>query len=129
MERVFQLDERMGTSHFNVPGHDGNYGYGGKCLPKDLEAFTKRSKLKEPKYWGAKSKIPYKIIQNQVYIKLHDNWIFKDFNPKKEDFSYKNKWLFMIIPREYIYINYISKDSHNNFLLIPRFVTLNDFEK
>jgi UDPglucose 6-dehydrogenase len=24
-----------------VPGHDGNRGYGGKCFPKDVQAFIK----------------------------------------------------------------------------------------
>lgn len=29
------LDERMGKSHWQVPGPDGLFGYGGTCLPKD----------------------------------------------------------------------------------------------
>jgi nucleotide sugar dehydrogenase len=33
------LDERLGKSHWNVPGHDGDYGYGGHCFPKDLAAL------------------------------------------------------------------------------------------
>lgn len=30
------LDERIGSSHTGVPGHDGRRGFGGTCLPKDL---------------------------------------------------------------------------------------------
>lgn len=30
------LDGKIGESHTQVPGHDGKYGFGGKCLPKDL---------------------------------------------------------------------------------------------
>tara|TARA_Y100000996_G_C22525523_1_gene644265 strand:+ start:391 stop:1224 length:834 start_codon:yes stop_codon:yes gene_type:complete len=33
------LDERLGKSHWNVPGPDGDFGFGGHCLPKDLSAF------------------------------------------------------------------------------------------
>ena len=33
------LDKRLGKTHFNVPGHDNDYGFGGHCLPKDLNAL------------------------------------------------------------------------------------------
>jgi len=33
------LDDRLGTSHWNVPGHDGDFGFGGHCFPKDLSAL------------------------------------------------------------------------------------------
>ena len=33
------LDQRMGTSHFNVPGLDGLFGFGGACFPKDTAAL------------------------------------------------------------------------------------------
>jgi UDPglucose 6-dehydrogenase len=32
-------DERLGNSHWNVPGHDGDFGFGGHCFPKDLAAL------------------------------------------------------------------------------------------
>ena len=35
----FITDGRIGNSHLDVPGHDGSYGFGGKCFPKDLNAF------------------------------------------------------------------------------------------
>jgi len=34
-------DGRIGNSHLSVPGHDGHLGFGGKCFPKDLNAFIK----------------------------------------------------------------------------------------
>jgi len=33
------LDDRLGKSHWNVPGHDGDFGFGGHCFPKDLSAL------------------------------------------------------------------------------------------
>ena len=33
------LDERLGKSHWMVPGHDGDFGYGGHCFPKDLSSL------------------------------------------------------------------------------------------
>ena len=32
-------DERLGKSHWAVPGPDGDLGFGGHCLPKDLSAI------------------------------------------------------------------------------------------
>ena len=33
------LDDRLGESHWGVPGHDGDLGFGGHCFPKDLAAL------------------------------------------------------------------------------------------
>tara|TARA_B110000196_G_scaffold209180_1_gene179315 strand:- start:58 stop:930 length:873 start_codon:yes stop_codon:yes gene_type:complete len=35
----FVRDGRIGHSHLNVPGHDGRYGFGGVCFPKDIQAI------------------------------------------------------------------------------------------
>lgn len=32
-------DKRLGDSHWSVPGHDGDFGFGGHCFPKDLSAL------------------------------------------------------------------------------------------
>ena len=37
--RGFLTDGRIGNSHVDVPGHDGYMGFGGKCFPKDINAF------------------------------------------------------------------------------------------
>jgi len=34
-------DERLGKSHWAVPGPDGHYGFGGSCFPKDINALLK----------------------------------------------------------------------------------------
>ena len=33
------LDNRLGKTHWNVPGPDGDFGYGGHCFPKDVKAL------------------------------------------------------------------------------------------
>lgn len=37
------LDERLGKSHWSVPGPDGDFGFGGHCFPKDLAALIRLS--------------------------------------------------------------------------------------
>tara|TARA_Y100001937_G_scaffold60426_1_gene82767 strand:+ start:258 stop:1088 length:831 start_codon:yes stop_codon:yes gene_type:complete len=34
-----QHDDRLGKSHWAVPGPDGDFGYGGHCFPKDVKAL------------------------------------------------------------------------------------------
>ena len=36
---MLKMDERIGTSHMQVPGPDGSRGFGGACFPKDTNAF------------------------------------------------------------------------------------------
>ena len=33
------LDSRLGSTHWEVPGPDGEFGFGGHCLPKDLNGL------------------------------------------------------------------------------------------
>ena len=41
----FVRDGRIGHSHMNVPGHDGKYGFGGSCFPKDIQAMIAFAEL------------------------------------------------------------------------------------
>lgn len=34
-----KTDPRLGTSHWRVPGDDGEFGFGGACFPKDTQAL------------------------------------------------------------------------------------------
>lgn len=41
---VVQGDSRIGKSHMQVPGPDGEKGFGGMCFPKDTKAFSHYAK-------------------------------------------------------------------------------------
>lgn len=36
---ILDNDTRLGHTHWNVPGHDGKFGFGGTCFPKDINAL------------------------------------------------------------------------------------------
>jgi len=36
-------DPRIGQSHMDVPGPDGQFGWGGGCFPKDINAIIKEA--------------------------------------------------------------------------------------
>ena len=38
VKKAILHDKRIGTN-IDVPGHDGDFGFGGKCFPKDLNAL------------------------------------------------------------------------------------------
>lgn len=38
-------DERLGKSHWSVPGPDGDFGFGGHCFPKDLSAMLRLTEM------------------------------------------------------------------------------------
>jgi len=38
---MIRMDRRIGSSHLQVPGPDGSFGFGGACFPKDTTAMLK----------------------------------------------------------------------------------------
>jgi UDP-glucose 6-dehydrogenase len=40
LKQLLQLDERLGKSHWDVPGPSGKFGFGGKCFPKDATHYA-----------------------------------------------------------------------------------------
>ena len=38
---MVKMDHRIGSSHLQVPGPDGSFGFGGACFPKDTSAMLK----------------------------------------------------------------------------------------
>lgn len=43
VKKILLLDERI-AKNIDVPGPDGYFGFGGKCFPKDINAFIQMSK-------------------------------------------------------------------------------------
>jgi len=41
LTELVSLDNRIGDSHMQVPGPDGEFGFGGACFPKDTKAFSR----------------------------------------------------------------------------------------
>lgn len=39
VKQMMLADGRIGNSHMDVPGHDGDRGFGGTCFPKDINAI------------------------------------------------------------------------------------------
>lgn len=39
LKKLASYDERIGKTHMDVPGPDGQFGYGGACFPKDVAAI------------------------------------------------------------------------------------------
>lgn len=42
--KTLKCDIRLGTSHWEVPGPDGHFGFGGTCFPKDINALIQFAK-------------------------------------------------------------------------------------
>lgn len=42
--QIITIDPRIGKSHVDVPGPDGEFGFGGFCFPKDTEALLEYAK-------------------------------------------------------------------------------------
>ena len=39
VKEIAEFDSRVGGTHMDVPGPDGQYGWGGACFPKDVNAI------------------------------------------------------------------------------------------
>ena len=52
-----KFDDRLGYSHWDVPGPDGDFGFGGHCFPKDMNALI---------YLGNIIGVDLKVIQSAI---------------------------------------------------------------
>jgi UDPglucose 6-dehydrogenase len=65
VRKMVVLDERIGASHTAVPGPDGDFGFGGKCFPKDLTALIGLAEQLET---------PHNILQGAWDTNLEMRW-------------------------------------------------------
>ncbi len=68
----FVTDGRIGNSHLDVPGHDGSLGFGGKCFPKDINAFINffKDSNVEPTVMAAAWEKNLEVRKNQDWLKI-----------------------------------------------------------
>ena len=62
-------DERIGNSHLNVPGHDGDLGFGGHCFPKDLSALVKLSEE-----LGTVNNVLKSVLKTNNSVRKNKDW-------------------------------------------------------
>jgi UDPglucose 6-dehydrogenase len=43
IKKIIRADSRIGDTHLDVPGPDGQYGWGGFCFPKDVAAICEEA--------------------------------------------------------------------------------------
>jgi len=69
---VFYLDERMGLYPFKyrIPGPDGDFGYGGKCLPKDIKTM-----ISEADQLGIDLTIMKEVNKYNDKIRTNKDWL------------------------------------------------------
>lgn len=66
----FLLDGRIANSHIDVPGHDGDFGFGGKCFPKDINAFINYFSDN-----GIDAKIMKAAWNKNIEVRKNHDWI------------------------------------------------------
>ena len=72
LTEIISIDERIGSSHMDVPGHDGRYGFGGACLPKDSKAIVK---------YAEDMKVDLKVLKEVIKV---NNKIRSSYNEKTQ---------------------------------------------
>lgn len=80
--KMLLADGRIGNSHWEVPGHDGQYGFGGKCFAKDINAYKEWAKS-----IGAKTPILDAVWEENKEIRQDWDWERIDGVIQKENIT------------------------------------------
>lgn len=82
-DRVMNMvmrDGRIGNSHINVPGHDGDRGFGGLCFPKDLCATIAMAKN-----IGVDPIIMTAAWNRNLKVRKNKDWLYREGAISKRD--------------------------------------------
>lgn len=60
------IEPRIGNSHMQVPGPDGQYGFGGMCFPKDTSALIKYAQK-----FGVQLSVLKTAVKKNTLFRLH----------------------------------------------------------
>ena len=66
-----KYDERIGNTHLNVPGPDGDFGFGGHCFPKDLNALIN---LAEKQGLGLDINVLKATLETNNKVRTNRDW-------------------------------------------------------
>ena len=70
VKEIIRLDPRMGTTHMDVPGAQGRFGYGGTCFPKDTHSlYSQFQTANVPSYYFQTS-----LIRNDEVDRKEREW-------------------------------------------------------
>lgn len=64
-----RYDDRLGNTHWAVPGPDGDFGYGGHCFPKDIAALQYTMKM-----LNVDSTIIDSVIKKNELVRTDRDW-------------------------------------------------------
>ena len=63
------LDERLGVTHWSVPGPDGEFGFGGHCLPKDINGL-----INVAHKFGVTPEVLKAVIETNDKVRKNRDW-------------------------------------------------------
>jgi hypothetical protein len=70
VKALLKLDNRIGTTHMNVPGINNMFGYGGTCFPKDTHSLYNQFQSADvPSYYFQTS-----LIRNETIDRPQREW-------------------------------------------------------
>ena len=86
VKKAILLDERIGRN-IDVPGPDGDLGFGGKCFPKDLNAliYLARENLYRPYLLEEVWRLNEKVRKNKDWLDIDGATSRKNFNETKRN--------------------------------------------
>ena len=63
------LDDRFGKTHWSVPGPDGDLGFGGHCLPKDINAL-----ISVAHEFGIEPEVLEAVVETNNKVRKNRDW-------------------------------------------------------